>query len=129
MSRSTWLESEIAFSLADTMFRKRMFGAATNEVLRISQPPSNAQTTPSCSTTQLKRAIVWSQFLARREIAGLSLFPIGPFSKPVDLFLSNPEFSQNLLVRNPFIALEPFTGFGKGFFFFCADGFVVDGSV
>ena len=31
-------------------------------VFRIFQPPSNAQTTPSCSTTQPKRATVWWQF-------------------------------------------------------------------
>ena len=36
-SKLTWAASAIAFSPAVTMFRRRMFGAATNEVLRICQ--------------------------------------------------------------------------------------------
>ena len=54
-----------------------VLGGAIQEVSRISQPPSNERTTPSCSITQPTRATVWWRFSARLEISGSSLFPSG----------------------------------------------------
>src|SRR5208282_1024612 len=47
----------------------------------------------------------------------------------VDFFFGNPEFCQDLLVRNALVMLQPFARFRERFFLFRRDWLVIDGSV